>query len=186
MLISWYGVTFCLRALGTCPLLRGRPMGINSDRCQNSIFPPLGYEKWNGVRLSNMIIAPSKPLGRLKMDWRGNTFSFLSGSVNLLIYIRLSILGDKERVGLEYLNFQFKESKESIWRGVQYLFWCLEEFSDPFQETFRNVQRLRSHIWMNFLLELNSFLLLNNKYYSYLPTPPLGQDMTQEQFLSGV
>ena len=27
---------------------------------------------------------------------------------------------------------------------------------------------------------------INIKYYLYLPTPPLGQDMTQGQFLSGV
>ena len=29
-------------------------------------------------------------------------------------------------------------------------------------------------------------LTLHNTVYSYLPTPPLGQDMTQGQFLSGV
>ena len=30
------------------------------------------------------------------------------------------------------------------------------------------------------------FIFLNKKEPSYLPTPPLGQDMTQGQFLSGV
>ena len=29
-------------------------------------------------------------------------------------------------------------------------------------------------------------LALNNLQWYYLPTPPLGQDMTQGQFLSGV
>ena len=29
-------------------------------------------------------------------------------------------------------------------------------------------------------------VLLNTQYYTYLPTPMLGQDMTQGQFLSGV
>ena len=30
------------------------------------------------------------------------------------------------------------------------------------------------------------FSLEKNNFLSYLPTPPLGQDMTQGQFLSGV
>ena len=36
--------------------------------------------------------------------------------------------------------------------------------------------------WPKYLFDLSS----KNKIYSYLPTPPLGQDMTQGQFLSRV
>ena len=30
------------------------------------------------------------------------------------------------------------------------------------------------------------YIYMHNCLYTYLPTPPLGQDMTQSQFLSGV
>ena len=43
-------------------------------------------------------------------------------------------------------------------------------------------------IWLGWVLwHINHFTLFNAKsHLSYLPTSPLGQDMTQGQFLSGV
>ena len=46
------------------------------------------------------------------------------------------------------------------------------------------------HMWYNETVWMNIFIAVKKKRYktikSYLQTPPLGQDMTQGQFLSGV
>ena len=46
---------------------------------------------------------------------------------------------------------------------------------------------LREHLAVEVMVnKLVSQLQLHSEFSSYLPTPPLGQDMTQGQFLSGV
>ena len=52
-----------------------------------------------------------------------------------------------------------------------------------FDEARRTINRTINSKFIKFLREKNLFKIINDTIY---PTPPLGQDMTQGQFLSGV
>ena len=113
---------------------------------------------WLQIRHSKILLILARPLPIGYFTY----FSFF------LIFNRIDAWS--LRRGDAFIHFVCGSRRVNIWLGVLLLI-------------LKSPQRSLSSTWNNCRLKLIPVILSR---LSYLPTPPLGQDMTQGQFLSGV